>query len=178
LHRKSTLYECLIYFISEVGTSLEQIESEIEKLCFYEIGENLINRNQIDAVVSKSTESNIFKMVDDISRKDASGAISILNALLFKKEEHLKILGMIIRQYRLLLMIKLNSNNKVSGDSIKSSLKLKDFTFQNMLKQSRMYDENSLKNALSKCLEVDSEIKTGRFNPELALEMLIVELCK
>jgi DNA polymerase-3 subunit delta len=75
-------------------------------------------------------------------------------------------------------MIKLNSDKKISADSIKSSLKLKDFTFQNMFKQCKMYDESSLKNALNHCLKVDLDIKTGRFNPELALEMLIVELCK
>lgn len=168
----------LIYFISEVGTSLSVIENEVEKLCMFSIGEELITKNDIDAIVSKTAESNIFKMVDNISKKDAAKAISILSTLLFQKEEHLKILGMIIRQYRLLLNIKLNLINKTPVDKINSQLKLRDFAFQNMIKQCGLYSEASLKKALSCLLNTDSQIKNSKINPDLALEMLIVELCK
>ncbi len=168
----------LIYFISEVGTSLSLIEKEVEKLCMFDIGEENINRSDIDAIVSKTAESNIFKMVDNISKKDAAKAILILNTLLFQKEDHLKILGMIIRQYRLLLTIKLNLINKTPLDEVRSVLKLNEFVFQNMIKQCNLYSENSLKKALTCLLRTDSEIKNSKYNPDLALEMLVVELCK
>lgn len=168
----------LIYFISEVGNSLSQIENEIEKICMLNISENSITKGDIDAIVSKTAESNIFKMVDNISKKDAAKAIIILNTLLFQKEEHLKILGMIIRQYRLLLTIKLNIINMTPIEKIRSELRLNEYVFQNMIKQCGLYTEVSLKKALSSCLNTDSEIKNSRINPDLALEMLLVELCK
>lgn len=168
----------LVYFLSEVGNSLSLIENEVEKLCMFNVGEEAISKKDIDAIVSKTAESNIFKMVDSISRKDAAKAISILSTLLFQKEDHLRILGMIIRQYRLLLNIKLHILNKNPLEQLRSQLKLNEYVFQNMIKQCSLYSEASLKNALGSCLSVDYEIKNSKINPDLALEMLVVELCK
>lgn len=177
-HGRSINRSEVIYFISEVGTSLSLIENEVEKLCMFNIGEELITKRDIDAIVSKTPESNIFKMVDSLSKKDAAKAILVLNTLLFQKEDHLKILGMIIRQYRLLLTIKLNLINNIPVDKINSQLKLRDFVFQNMIKQCSYYSEASLKKALGCLLKTDCEIKNSKLNPDLALEMALVELCK
>lgn len=177
-HGKNINKSELIYFISEVGTSLSVIENEVGKLCMFNIGEDFITKDDIDAIVSKTAESNIFKMVDNISKKDAAKAVSILNTLLFQKEEHLKILAMIIRQYRLLLTIKLNVINKIPIEELRSHLKLNEYVFQNMIKLCGLYSEISLKRALSCLLKTDSEIKSSKLNPDLALEMLVVELCK
>lgn len=168
----------LIYFISEVGSSLSVINNEIQKLCAY-TGENeTIIRKDIDAICSKTPESNIFKMVDSISKKDASSAVQILNTLLFQKEEPIKILGMIIRQYRLLLMIKLLLKNNTPGATIQNTLKLREFAYNNLAKQSSYYTETILKDALNCCLNTDIELKYSNISPDMSLEILIVELCK
>lgn len=175
---KSISRSDLVYFISEVGNSLLQIENEVEKLCSLNIESAIITRDDIDRIVSKTAESNIFKMVDNISKKDAPKAVSILNTLLFQREEPAKILGMIIRQYRLLLNIKLNMEAKTPVEKLKSSLKLRDFAFQNLMKLCGLYTDASLKKALECCLCTDSDIKNSRVNPDLALELLIINLCK
>jgi DNA polymerase-3 subunit delta len=169
----------LIYFISEVGNSTEQLLREIEKICAYAIDEEVITRNSIDSIVHKSLESNIFKMVDSISKKDVESSISILNVLLFQKEDYGKILGMIIRQFRLLYQIKLLLNDKKDINEMKKRLNLNnEYVLQNMIKQARPYNEQALKKALDTCLETDFKVKSGKISPELALEMLIANLCK
>lgn len=177
-HGRSINKSELVYFLSEVGTSLSLIEKEVEKLCMSNIEKDVVTKNDIDEIVSKTAESNIFKMVDNISKKDAAKAISILNTLLFQKEDHLRILGMIIRQYRLLLTIKLSILNKTPMEKIRSLLKLNEYVFQNMVKQCGLYTEASLKKALGCCLDTDIQIKNSRLGPDLALELLVVELCK
>jgi DNA polymerase III delta subunit len=47
-----------------------------------------------------------------------------------------------------------------------------------MIKLCGLYSESSLKRALGCLLRTDSEIKSSKLNPDLALEMLLVELCK
>ncbi|TDT51115.1 DNA polymerase III subunit delta [Fonticella tunisiensis] len=170
----------LNYFIMEAGSSLEQLEREVEKVCAY-ASEEVITKQHIDEVVHKSIESNIFKMVDSISRKDADKAISILNALLFQKEEHLKILGMIIRQIRLMYLIRAYLDEKRSPSEINRDLKLNEFVLNNLIKQSKAYTVEGLKKLLSLCLETDYNLKNGTYSSDfygLALETLIVELCK
>lgn len=168
----------LIYLLSETGSSLESLEMEIQKLVCYAMDEEVITREHIDSIVTRTLESNVFRMVDFITKKDADNALKILNNLLFQKEEHLKILAMIIRQYRLLLQTKLALMEKLNFNEIKSGLKLKDFMVQNLIRQCNIYSIKDIKNALRICLDVDYKIKTKTISNDLALELLIVDLCK
>lgn len=176
---KSDIY----YLTSLVGNSTEQLEMEIEKLVCYCKDESMIKREDIEAVVHRGLEDNIFKMVDSITRKNAEIALSILNTLLMEKEKPLIILSMINRQFRLLLMVKGCMKENLSPDEIKSRLKLKmkDFAFNNLLSQARNSQEEELISAMKICLDADYSMKNGLYSSDeydLALEMLIVELCK
>lgn len=168
----------LMYLISEIGASTDMLAREIEKLCAFAIDEEVITKAHIDEISYKSLESNIFKMVDYMSKKDAEKSLSILRNLLFQKEDHLRILGMIIRQYRLLYLVLLSLKSNKSNSEIERSLKISGFVLQNFVKQSRGYNEKDLIKSLNLCLEKDFEIKSGKYPPDLGLEMLIVELCK
>lgn len=173
----------ILYFAGLLGNSMEQMEIEIEKLLAYAMEEEHVTRIHIDDIVHKSIENNIFKMVDSISVKNAETAISILDALLFQKEEPLRILGMIIRQYRLLYLVNLMIEQSKSFEEIKSSLKekkiiLMDFVINNLIKQSRNFESGVLRKALTLCLNADENIKSNRLTPELVLETLIVQLCR
>lgn len=176
---KSDIY----YLTSLAGTSTEQLEMEIEKLVCYCKDESMITREDIDAVVHRDLEENIFKMVDSITRKNADTALTILNTLLTEKEKPLVILGMINRQFRQLLMVKGCMEESMSPDEIKSRLKLKikDFAFKNLISQARNSQEEALRSAMNRCLDTDYSMKNGMYSSDeydLALEMLIVELCK
>jgi DNA polymerase III subunit delta len=173
----------LLYFIASTLNSFEAMENEIQKLCMFVGSEENITRKHIDEVVHKGIENNIFKMVDSISLKNADIAISILDALLFQKEEPLRILGMIIRQYRILYLIHLMLQQKKTLEEIKSNLRTKkinlfDFVLNNYIRQSQNYNGAGLRIALTQCFEADCNIKTNRTSPELILETLIVKLCK
>lgn len=173
----------ILYFITAASGPLEAMEKEIEKLCVYAMGEDTITKKHIDEVVHRAIENNIFKMVDNISIKNADIAISILNVLLFQKEDPLRILGMIIRQYRILYLIHLLQEQKKSLEEIKNNLRAKkinlmDFVLNNYVKQVKNYDGIGLRRALNLCSQADYDIKTSRFSSELVLETLIVQLCK
>lgn len=173
----------LFYFTATIGSSSEIMEQEIEKVCMYAANEDFVTKKHIDEIVTKGIENNIFKMVDSISIKNADTAMSILNVLLFQKEEPLRILGMIIRQYRILYLIYLMVEQRKSIEEIKSNLKSKkmnlmDFVVNNYIKQARNYNAVALRESLSLCFKADYNIKTNKFAPELVLETLIVQLCK
>jgi DNA polymerase III delta subunit len=105
----------------------------------------------------------------------------MLDTLLAQKEKHLSVLGMIIRQYRLMLLAYEYQNEKMSQESIGDKLKLRGYPLQNILKLSKNYDEKSLMNGFKKCLDTDYKIKNGVFSGDeldLSLEILIAELCK
>ena len=93
------------YFVRNVGTSLERLTKEYDKLEAY-VGNGAIKREYIDIACSKSDEMNVFEMVDAIGNKKPEKALNIYNNMLFAKNEPIAIMGMIARQFRLILKCK------------------------------------------------------------------------
>ena len=54
----------MAYFIANVGTDMEILSQEIEKLISYAYDKNVINKNDIDAVCIKQLNVRIFDMID------------------------------------------------------------------------------------------------------------------
>lgn len=168
----------IAYLTSDIS-SIDELEVEVDKICAYALEEKVVTKEHIDAVTSKSIESNIFKLIDAIIKKNADIAENILNSLLFQGENHLIILSMIIRQYRLIYNVKRYLLLGKNHSEIKNILKIKnDIVFKNLINQSNSTNFKNLKKAFDVCLETDFKIKSGKLSYNLALEMLIVELCK
>lgn len=165
------------YFINEVGQDISKLNSELEKLLSYTGSDEVITKEHIDAIVTRSLENNIFKMVESITKKDADTAVKILNTLLFQKEEYVKILGMITRQLRLCLQILVMTQDKVSEREIKAKLNLGDYAYGSISKLLRYCKVHELKRGLELCLKADYNIKSGKLPSEAALELLVVNLC-
>lgn len=163
------------HLVERAQGSLDDIMNEIKKLCSYVGEKENINSVDIDAVVPKSLEINIFQLVDSVSAKDTVSALLTLNELLLDSEPIPVILTMLIRQYRLLLSTKLLVEKGYTAQEIMSKLSLKSFVFSKMLQVSKKYNETQIQHRLKRCLDVDAEIKMGRMEPRLALETLIVE---
>ena len=79
----------------------------------------------------------------------------------------------------MLLLTKLCLDKRMSFNDIKKYLNTKsDFQVQNFIGLAKNFDIKSVANSLRGCLNTDMNIKTGSFSPNMALEMLVIELCK
>ena len=65
----------------------------------------------------------------------------------------------------------------MSSRQIQAKLGLKSYGLDKMLKQAKSYDFEQLRRAYDKLLETDINIKTGKYNDQVALELLVAELC-
>lgn len=166
------------YFSERVQGNLEDVTNEINKLCSYSGNNKKITQGDIDIVVPKSLEINIFRLVDSIAMKNPSDALLTFNELLLDSEPIPVILTMIIRQYRLLLNTKLLADKGYTGQEIMSKLSLPSFVFMGLVKLTKKYSESQIQERLKKCLEADTAIKTGRMDPRLSIEALIVEFTR
>jgi DNA polymerase-3 subunit delta len=71
------------------------------------------------------------------------------------------------------------SNQRKPKTEIQSKLGLtSDFALRKTLEQASRYSLPRLKEVYSHLLETDLSIKTGKYNAELALNILIAELCQ
>lgn len=162
---------------SLVGDNLWVLASEIEKLLIYTSGRR-IEDGDVKEVVSYVREASVFAMVDALIEGRAANAASMLHQLLQGGATAPYLVVMITRQLRLLLQAKELSLKGVPASEIKARLGLtSDYTLTKALKQSRRYSVKRLEQVYRKLLEADLSIKRGIWKGELALDLLVAELC-
>ncbi len=164
------------YFISLVGDELFQIKNEAEKLICYLGEEAIVTREAIDAIVSQQVQDKIFDMVTALAQKNQTRALDYYNDLLLLKEPPMHILYLIVRQYRILIMIKSMRSQRKSDADIAKTAGIPPFSLRRYDGQLRIYDLLQLEACLKKALKLEEEIKTGQIGDQIGLEMLLIQL--
>lgn len=160
-----------------VGENLWVLASEIEKLLLYTYGRR-IEEGDVKEVVSYAREASVFAMVDALIEGRASTAARLLHQLLQEGATAPYLLFMITRQLRLLVQAKELTLKGVPASLIKDRLGLaSDYTLTKALEQSKRYSMGRLEQVYRKLLETDLAIKRGKWKGELALDLLVAELC-
>jgi len=81
-------------------------------------------------------------------------------------------------QVKNILSAKLLLEEGYNSKMIASKIGIHPFVAQKCADQSRHYTIRQLKELLNHFLEMDHMIKSGKINDRLALELLIVEMCR
>jgi len=161
--------------VSLVGPDLWVMSAEIDKLLAY-CSSRTITEDDVKQLTSYAREANIFALVDAILEGRRSQAQELLHRLLIDGASPAYILAMIARQLRLIVLAK-DIGKKKSGPGIYSSLELvSEYSLQKATRQAREFTLDRIKKAYDKLLEADLGIKTGKYEGDLALDLLVVEL--
>jgi DNA polymerase-3 subunit delta len=161
-----------------VGNDLYQLHNEIEKLVAYTDGRRPITTEDIQLLTPHARQANIFDMVDALGRRDGKTASQIYHQLLDAGDHPLALLGMITRQFRLMIQVQDLAPQLGSAQAIARELKQNPYPIQKILAQSKNYTPAQLVAVYHKLLDTDVDIKTGRMEPTLALDTLIAGLSR
>jgi len=161
-----------------VGSNLWIMSSEILKLILFTSGRS-IEEEDVDRVVSYTREVSVFAMVDAILESKARLAEQALHQLLERGAAPAYLLVMLSRQARMIVRAKELKRQRKPETEIQNRLGLpSEYALRKTLEQANRYPLERLKELYHKLLETDLSIKTGKYDGELALSMLIVELCQ
>jgi len=160
-----------------VGNDLRLLDQEIAKLVAYTGGERPISVDDVHLLVSYAQEANVFHMVDALGRRDGRTAMRLLHQLL-NSQKPLSLLGMIVRQFRILVQVKELSERGLGQREIADKLKLHSFVVGKGLHQAQNFSMAQLEAVYDKLVETDVAIKTGRLDPVLALDLLVAGLSR
>lgn len=161
-----------------VGNDLHQLSHEIAKLIAYTDGQRAINERDVALLVQRAREANIFEMVDALGKRDGQTASRIYHELLDDGEHPLALLGMIVRQFRLMIQVKELAPGISTAEAIARKLRQKAYPIKKILLQSNNYTMAQLSTIYHKLLDADVEIKTGKTDAILALDLLIAWLSR
>jgi DNA polymerase-3 subunit delta len=161
-----------------VGNDLYQLRQECEKLVAYTNGERPIQEQDIRLLTPHARSASIFDLVDALGRRDGETASRICHELLDMGEHPLALLGMIARQFRLMIQVKELAPTMARPEAIARELGQNPYPIKKILSQSQNYSLAQLRTVYHKLLDTDVEIKTGQANDVLALDMLIAGLSR
>ena len=161
-----------------VGSNLWIMKSEINKLVLFSSGRR-IEEEDVKRVVSYAHQANVFAMVDAILEFKAGIAEQSLHQLLEGGAAPAYLLVMLLRQARMIVRVKELRGQGKPEVEIQNKLGLtSEFALRKTLEQASRYSWERLKEVYHKLLETDLSIKTGKYGGELALDILIAELCQ
>ncbi len=159
-----------------VGGDLWIMANEIDKLVLFTLGRS-IDEEDIRLVVSYAQEASVFAMVDAILEFRVGVAERLLQQLLQQGAAPAYLLVMLTRQVRLIVRVRELRSQRKSDAEIQDRLGLtSDFVLRKTSEQADRYSLARLKEVYHKLLDTDLFIKTGRLDPELALNILVAEL--
>jgi DNA polymerase-3 subunit delta len=161
-----------------VGNHLVQADTEIAKLAAHAGDQRPISEKDVAELTPISPEANIFKMVDALGQRKGQIALKLLRQLLDNDDEPLRIFGMIVRQYRLLILMREQIDAGQPLRWASQVLKLNDFVAGKIAEQAKLYRMEHLERIYDILLETDESIKTGKIEGELALETIVARLSR
>jgi len=170
--------EALALLARLVGSDLWIMASEISKLVSFALGRR-IEEGDVEAVVGYSQQANVFNMVDAVLEARGGQAQQAIQQLLQMGMTPPHMLFMVTRQARLLVQAKELIRTGKSEFEIQNRLGLtSEFAWRKTADQASRYSFERLKELYHRLLAADLSIKTGRYEPELALNILAAELCR
>ncbi len=160
-----------------VGDELRQIDQELLKLADYAGEERTITRADVRRLVPATRAANVFEMCDALGQGDAPSASRLLqHALDSDGEQPLRLLGMIARQYRLIIQTKALQAEGTKPPEIARELNLQEWTVPKLINQANRHSFARLERAMERILAADEAIKTGRLTDREAMDVLLAEL--
>lgn len=163
------------YFLSKVGTDMETIQKELEKLFCYTIGNEEITREDVDEICTTQITNKIFDMLEAVATKQQRKALDYYYDLLALKEPPMRILYMLSRQFSKLLEVKELMKQGFDQSSIAKTAGLHPFVTGKYMKQSRFFSSGQLLNIMEEAAEYEEMVKTGRMTDRLSVELFIVK---
>ena len=165
-------------FLSKVGDSLENVDKELEKLVDYTYGRDAITQEDVEAVCTVQVESKVFDMIDAMVAGKSKSALDLYYDLLTLKEPPMRILFLIARQYNLLLKTRLLMDDHASKAETASGLGVAEWLAAKYMRMAGGYSSGWLEECVRDCVQAEEDVKTGRMNDKLSVELIITRFSR
>lgn len=172
---KNVTARTISVFLETVGNDMLGITTELEKLYGYTMGRDTITEEDIHAVCTVRLSNRIFDMIGYIADRRQKDALKIYHELLSLKESPFGILALISRQFNQMLQISDLIDKRMTDKQIGSQIGMNPYIVNKYRPRCANFTEAQMVRVIEGCAQVDHEIKKGNIDPELGVEMLIIE---
>lgn len=163
------------HFLNKVGTDMENIQKELEKLFCYTLGKDSITIVDVEEICTTQITSRIFDMVNAVADKKQRKALDYYYDLLALKEPPMRILFLLARQFKLLLEVKVLDGQGYARKEIAAKTGLHPFVVGKYQEQAKTFSKKALRGILEESVEIEERVKTGNLADTLGVELFIMK---
>lgn len=164
------------YLITKCNNDNVKIFNEIDKLKLYKCDDKTITINDIDEIVIKSLDDNIFDLIDAIVKKDKKNSFRIYKELIEHNEEPIKIIITLANKFRLIYQVKILAKNKMTNEEIGKKLGVKEYPVKLARGLGFNYTESEILSYIDKLADMDYNIKIGNVYQNISFETFILNI--
>ena len=166
----------VIYFINRVGSNINNITNELDKLMLYKINDKIITRSDIDLLTVENIDDSIYELVNAILKNDNKKAIKLYYNFINNGMDVNQMIAIVGSQIRLLYQVKRLYNKGKSNEEIAKILEFKSvYRVKYLLSDSYYYSEEDLLKYLSKLSTIDEAIKSSNQDGNMLFELFIIK---
>ncbi len=150
------------------------INQEAEKLMLFAYETKEINEKAVILLVSRNLEENIFELTNALLSKNQTKTIEIFYDLVARNEDPLRILNNIVGKVRELMHTKLLLDKGYRQDQIAEHFHIKSGRAYYLVKNAQGVNFAQLENHIKKLSKLDYDIKSGKIEKKLGLELYLL----
>lgn len=167
--------QAAVSLASQVGDDTRLASQEIIKLLTYVNFARPVDVDDVEHLTPLTAKIGDFDLVNAIRDRDQRKAQALLQRS-FQDDDPLRILQSIVYQVRLLIMAREILDEHATINDFPKSLKIGYYPAKLALESVPRYSMKFLETIYHRLLEIDEAIKTGQMEPDIALELLVIEL--
>lgn len=160
-----------------LGTDLFLLESEVAKLALQVEPGGVVETALAEELVVGHQLPPIWDFIGHVARRETGGALRTLHDLLADGQHPLSFLGLLVRQFRLLILAKEGIEERRPKATIVRDLGLFPRQAEAVLRQADAFSVEELRAAYPRLLATDLDLKGRGLTPRLSIEALVLELC-
>jgi DNA polymerase-3 subunit delta len=159
------------------GKDLASLDSALEQAAVYASPRTLVTLKDLDGLLGRSIQADVFELADAILDRNAKRAFAIVEALLGEGARAFEIVPVLASQFDRLkrgsaLLAEGRSQQEIGAD-----LRIHSFFLDKFMRQARRAPAGKASEIFRKLLDCDEAIKTSRLSDALALERFVLEAC-
>ena len=163
------------HFLTKVGTDMENIQKELEKLFCYALEKEEITIEDVEMICTEQITNRIFDMVNAVAEKEQRKALDYYYDLLALKEPPLRILFLLSRQFKILMEVKALDQQGIGRKEIAEKVGISPFVAGKYQSQAKAFSKANLRQILEDSVEIEESIKTGVLTEILGVELFIIK---
>ena len=163
------------YLLSNTLNDINNLSNELDKLMCLKNDEKIITKEDIDLVVIRKIDNNIFELIDAIISKNKIKSLEIYQNMINYGEDVFKIFVSLSNQIRLIYQVKVLKH--LTNDEIASILNLKNPKQVAAIRYKiDKYTSTELLDYLHKLSIMDEKLKTGKCIDTVVFPVFIASL--